>query len=240
MDNEKRSRRRQKTGRFSRLMFGINKVVEVLTPPPLIMVIIIVVIILANITSLVIVLPKITSAQKNTTQLINSNNDLGLKNEGLLTQIETIDSVYLGSILLKAVPPDTLTQIAQKSWKYSLTLNGKKLDPTIQNDAQSSEIDIVLTEQRASSDLPDAVAVLGKVNSVDGLQSLNEAITATATIAKCKIITSTTLNNQTNVDYTFSNVTAGEIVTLQLSPNLKKQLGINKDSIEIFNSKIVK
>ena len=134
--------------------------------------------------------------------------------------------------LLDGFDSDQLKNISQKYLKYMLSINGEQF---VSSPVFSTSPNISVTVSEAydpniESFLPKSIIKYGTILNKDDAMSLLKISTTTAKV-------STELDSADNkkwIAYNFSNVKAGEIITLEVEPSLAEKMGISDNTIEII------
>jgi hypothetical protein len=132
-----------------------------------------------------------------------------------------------------------LVKIAQSSTKYGLSINGTAIannDNTIYSDRPT--VDILISEnygRTAIENLPRSIIEMGSVMDLKSASKLVKIEYGKSTLK-------TKLYNYyygKSLSYMISNLKPGDIITIEVLPDIARKIGLDDNIIEIFYNKAV-
>ncbi len=180
-----------------------------------------------------------------TISLVNKNNhkiaELKAKNLELSTKINdysgkivTENDKYFAKMLIRLFPEDKLQNMAKDNWTYSISVNGTAVKGNTVN-VNTPNVVVSITQTEKVNKLPLLVSIKGSVTNGAPNKQFYDLATVSATITKPTQETKQSTEEKTTIqNYNFTNLNVGEIVTINLDPELATRLGLTDNIVEIF------
>lgn len=180
-----------------------------------------------------------------TINIVNKNNnkigDLTGKNLTLKNQINDYNDKitlendkYFAKMLIRLFPEDKLQNMAKDYWIYSISVNGATVKENTIN-VNTSNVVVSITQTEKANKLPSLVSIKGSVTNGVANKQFFDLATVTSTTTKPTLETKQDTEQKTTTqNYKFTNLNIGEIVTINLDPELATRLGLTDNIVEIF------
>jgi hypothetical protein len=180
-----------------------------------------------------------------TANLVNKNNqkysELKVKNLALKSQISVYNDKivvendkYFAKMLMRLFTEDKLQNMAKDNWSYSLSVNGTPVNGNVVN-VNTQNVTVSVTETEKANKLPSLVSVKGSVTNGVANKKFYDLVAVTATTTKPTQETKQDAERKTTTqNFKFTNLNVGEIVTINLDPELATRLGLTDNIVEIF------
>lgn len=180
-----------------------------------------------------------------TFNLVNKNSqkisELKAKNLALTSQINDYNDKivvendkYFAKMLMRLFPEDKLQNMAKDYWLYSISVNGAPVKGNTVN-VNTANVVVSLTQTEKVNKLPSLVSIKGSVTNGDPNKKFNDLASVTATTTKPTQETKQNAESKSiTQNYQFTNLNVGEIVTINLDPELATRLGLTDNIVEIF------
>lgn len=159
--------------------------------------------------------------------------ELNSKLNDVNNNLAQLNDKYYEEKLMKIFSREQLMTMAKDAWIYSLKVNDHEFK---EDNISTTErnINIVLTESKNPlKPFPENILKFGAVNETDKSDSFIDHMIIKTTANYEKSIKSD--RNSTTIIYSFKNVQAGTIISLDLSQPLKERLKLNDNLLEVIS-----
>lgn len=186
----------------------------------------------------IVLLPVLFTVLLLLSKSVNANID---KNYRVITAYNEINNKIkeenfslLEKRMLASFSDTQLKNISNKYINYELLINGESIKGSKNKVySKSSTIQILLEEKYDANVFEILPKKIIEYSSVINLENANKVIAISADTAKF----GTEIKNNENskvLIFNFSNVKAGEIITLEIVSGLSKKIGLNENIVEVF------
>jgi len=181
--------------------------------------------------------PIISNNKNEILYYYDHNNKLRVENQELLSQIKKDNDAFYGDMLQETLSVEKLTKLAKSSWRYTITVNGQKITKDNANsiDAKSPNIKVELIEEMINENMPEEIAKLGALIYGNKNSFVEDIFKISAENSQYSFETNKDGSKNT-ATYILEGITAGEIITVHISSELRDNLKLENNFMEIFNS----